>query len=94
MVAGVESPLGKRHFGDSCALDCYRAMRKDMPSYQPHELAQQELRSDLIVRVDQAIFAVRDLVAQLNEREKEYMHTNSAVYRQLVDTIKNWDSSR
>ena len=65
-----------------------------MPSRQPEETAQQELRPDLVVEVDQAIVKVRDLVSQLNEREKEYMHTQSVAYRQLVDTIAAWAASR
>ena len=65
-----------------------------MPSCQPQETAQQEVRPYLITQVEQAITSVRDFVSQLNEREKELMQTNSAVYRQLVDTIRNWDSSR
>lgn len=54
--------------------------------------AQHKLRPDLIVQVDKAIVAVREIVMQLNDREKAYMHANSVVYRQLVDTIKNWKS--
>ena len=65
-----------------------------MPSTQPQEPAQQELRQDLIVQLDSAIVVVKDLVTQLNEREKEYMHTNSVAYRRLVDTIAAWSSSR
>jgi hypothetical protein len=65
-----------------------------MSSYQSEEAAQQELRPDLVVEVDQAIVRVRDLVSQLNEREKEYMHTQSVIYRQLVDTIATWATSR
>jgi cysteinyl-tRNA synthetase len=65
-----------------------------MPSRQPEETAQQELRHDLVVEVDQAIVKVCDLVSQLNEREKAYMNTQSVVYRQLVNTIAAWASSR
>ena len=54
------------------------------------EPAQIELRQDKIDGVNQAIGKVRDLVAGLNEREKEYLRNNSVTYRQLVDTIKSW----
>jgi len=43
--------------------------------------------------VNQAIGKVRDLVAELNEREKEYLRNNSVTYRQLVDTIKSWKAA-
>lgn len=65
-----------------------------MSSSQPHEASQQELRQDLIVQVDSAIVVVKDLVAQLNDREREYMHANSVAYRRMVDTIAEWASSR
>jgi len=55
--------------------------------------AQIELRQDKIDGVNQAIGKVRDLVAELNEREKEYLRNNSVTYRQLVDTIKSWKAA-
>lgn len=54
------------------------------------ETAQIELRQDKIDGVNQAIGKVRDLVAELNEREEEYLRHNSVTYRQLVNTIKSW----
>ena len=55
-----------------------------------HIEAQVELRQDKIAAVNQAIGHVRDLVAELNDREKEYLRMNSVTYRQLVDAIKRW----
>ena len=57
------------------------------------ETAQQELRTELIDDANKAIGTVRDIVAKLNEREKDYLRNNSPTYRQLVDTIKNWKST-
>jgi hypothetical protein len=51
--------------------------------------AQQELRPDLIVELEQALAKVRDLVSQLNEHEQQYMTVNSVAYRRLVDTIES-----
>ena len=63
-----------------------------MPSEQPQEATQQELRLDLIKQTNEANITVREKVSQLNDREKEYMHTNSVEYRQLVDTIRAYSS--
>jgi len=53
-----------------------------------HIQAQQELRPDLIVELEQALAKVRDVVSQLNEHEQHYMMNNSVAYRQLVHTIE------
>ena len=55
-------------------------------------MAGEELRLDLIVRVEQSLVAVRELVSQMNDGEKKHMQNNSVAYRQLVDTIKHFYS--
>jgi len=54
------------------------------------ETAQQKLRRDLIDATMRAIANVRDNVALLNDREKEYLRHNSVSYRQLVEAISKW----
>jgi len=54
------------------------------------EQSQIEVRPEMIARTTAAIAAVRELVSQLNQREKDRLQNHSPEYRKLVDTIRNW----
>lgn len=47
-------------------------------------------RSSLVLQTVEAIVRVRELVSQLNQRERDYLHHNLPEYRKLVDTIRDW----
>lgn len=49
---------------------------------------QQEFREHLIDQAELAIKHVRELVAQLNDREKSHLRNASPAYRQLVEGIR------
>lgn len=53
------------------------------------ELSQIEVRPEMIARTAAAISQVRELVAALNQREKDQLHHHSPEYRKLVDTIRD-----
>jgi hypothetical protein len=48
------------------------------------------VRQKVIAEANAAIISVRDIVRQLTVEERDYLHQTSPVYRQLVDTIRNW----
>lgn len=54
------------------------------------ESSQIEVRTEMIARTTAAIVEVRELVSQLNQREKDQLHHHSPEYRKLVDTIRDW----
>ena len=49
-----------------------------------------EVRPEMIARTTAAISQVRELVSNLNQREKDQLHHHSPEYRKLVDTIRDW----
>jgi hypothetical protein len=49
-----------------------------------------QVRPEMIARTTAAINHVRELVAALNQREKDQLHHHSPEYRKLVDTIRDW----
>jgi hypothetical protein len=48
------------------------------------------VRQEVIAEANAAIVTVRDIVRNLTVEERTYLHQTSPVYRQLVDTIRNW----
>ena len=50
------------------------------------------VRQEVITEANAAIAKVRDLVRELTVEERDYLHQTSPVYRQLVDTIRDWYS--
>ncbi len=49
-----------------------------------------QVRPEMIARTTAAINQVRELVAALNQPEKDQLHHHSPEYRKLVDTIRDW----
>ena len=48
------------------------------------------VRQEVIAESNAAIVKVRDIVRELTVEERDYLYQTSPVYRQLVDTIRNW----